>query len=103
MRWLVEIFDIIADERFLADLLTRLDVELYREVNQAYLTSHQFDSLPASSESLLVCGFSKKVLTFDSLLLIFQIGMASFTKASTTSRQREHSINSKKYRGDRTL
>ena len=50
MRWLVEIIDIVADKRFLVDLLASLKVTLYREENRNYLTSDQFELLSTSTE-----------------------------------------------------
>ncbi|MBD1996940.1 hypothetical protein H6G00_09950 [Leptolyngbya sp. FACHB-541] len=52
MRWSVEISDsdIVADKRFLSDLLEKLNVTLYVEDNKTYLTSEQFELLSTGSE-----------------------------------------------------
>jgi hypothetical protein len=50
MRWLVEITDIIGDERLLADLLETLEITLYLEENRTYLTGNPFESLSTSTE-----------------------------------------------------
>jgi hypothetical protein len=52
MRWLVEISDVVADKRFLGDLLQKLNVTLYVEDDKTYLTSEQFELLSTSSEVL---------------------------------------------------
>lgn len=49
MRWLVEITD-ITDNRFLTDLLTRLNITLFPEENSTYLISDNFDSLSTCFE-----------------------------------------------------
>jgi len=49
MRWLVEITD-ITDNRFLTDLLTRLNITLFPEENRIYLISDNFDSLSTCFE-----------------------------------------------------
>ena len=50
MRWLVEISNIDADERLLADILASLKVKLHREDDKTYLLSDRFESLSTSSE-----------------------------------------------------
>ncbi len=50
MRWLIEIIDIGTDKRFLADLLEKLGITLYREENKIYLISNQFESLSTGDE-----------------------------------------------------
>ncbi|MBD2058309.1 hypothetical protein H6F88_20300 [Oculatella sp. FACHB-28] len=52
MRWLVEIRDVVADKRFLSDLLEKLNVTLYVEDNKTYLISKRFELLSTSSEVL---------------------------------------------------
>lgn len=49
MRWLVEVTD-ITDNRFLTDLLTRLNITLFPEENRTYLISDNFDSFSTCFE-----------------------------------------------------
>lgn len=50
MRWWIEIIDIVGDERFLADLLTGLNIALDLQENRTYLTSDQFELLSTNTE-----------------------------------------------------
>lgn len=50
MRWLIEIIDIVANERLFTDLLTRLNLTLYLEHNKTYLTGDEFEQLPTGAE-----------------------------------------------------
>jgi hypothetical protein len=50
MRWWIEIIDIVGDERFLADLLTGLNITLDMQENRTYLTSDQFNLLSTNTE-----------------------------------------------------
>lgn len=49
MRWLIEITD-ITDQRFLGDLLDKLNIKLFLEENRTYLISDDFELLSTSSE-----------------------------------------------------
>lgn len=50
MKWLVEIVDIVADQRLFTDVLTRLNMALHLEDTQTYLIGDAFDLLSTSSE-----------------------------------------------------
>lgn len=50
MRWLVEVRDIVADERLFTDLLSRLNLTLHQEDSKTYLTGDEFERLSTSAE-----------------------------------------------------
>ena len=51
MRWLIEIGDIVGDQRFLRDLLEKIDISIHIEIDKIYLVNNQWDLL----ESVQVC------------------------------------------------
>lgn len=79
MRWWIEIIDIVGDERFLADLLTRLNITLDLQENRTYFTSDQFELLSTNTEVWEVAKQIRDIVSevsngFPDARMSFQLG-----------------------------
>ena len=79
MRWWIEIIDIVGDERFLADLLTGLNITLDLQENRTYFTSDQFELLSTNTEVWEVAKRIRDIVSevsngFPDARMSFQLG-----------------------------
>lgn len=97
MRWLVEIVDVVADERLFADVLAGLDTFLYQEDNRTYLVSNKFDLLSASSEVWELAGRVRDVVSevseiFPDANISFDLSNVVYEQKDDGSRRRTHYV-----------
>lgn len=79
MRWWIEIIDIVGDKRFLADLLTGLNITLDLQENRIYFTSDQFELLSTNTEVWEVAKRIRDIVSevsngFPDARMSFQLG-----------------------------